>query len=147
MLSVLASRRVAGPVARAMVARAMPRAVEGMEGLAGPRAMSSLSMAGVPGREERVLATLVPGDGVGPELVASMEEVRSSLFFFFLALFLLFPPPRSPPPPPQVFRAISVPVDFEVFFLSEVQYFSTFPSPPSLPSPLPPVPLLHHLHL
>jgi len=93
MLSVLASRRVAGPVARAMVARAMPRAVEGMEGLAGPRAMSSLSMAGVPGREERVLATLVPGDGVGPELVASMEEV---------------------------FRAISVPVDFEVFFLSEV---------------------------
>ena len=129
MLSVLASRRVAGPVARAMVARAMPRAVEGMEGLAGPRAMSSLSMAGVPGREERVLATLVPGDGVGPELVASMEEVRASLFLLFLTLFLLYLP-LAPLLPLQVFRAISVPVDFEVFFLSEVQYSSSPASPP-----------------
>jgi len=43
--------------------------------------------------EERVTATLIPGDGVGPELVASMEEV---------------------------FRSISVPVDFEVYFMSEV---------------------------
>ena len=69
MMSVLAARRMAGmaqPMARAM-------------SLARP--------------EERVTATLIPGDGVGPELVASMEEV---------------------------FRAISVPVDFEVFFLSEV---------------------------
>jgi len=69
MMSVLAARRMAGlaqPIARAMSA-ARP--------------------------EERVTATLIPGDGVGPELVASMEEV---------------------------FRAISVPVDFEVFFLSEV---------------------------
>merc|ERR1719309_634575 len=46
-----------------------------------------------PRAEERVTATLIPGDGVGPELVASMEEV---------------------------FRSISVPVDFEVYFMSEV---------------------------
>jgi len=43
--------------------------------------------------EERITATLIPGDGVGPELVASVEEV---------------------------FRSISVPVDFEVYFMSEV---------------------------
>ena len=46
-----------------------------------------------PRQEERVTATLIPGDGIGPELVASMEEV---------------------------FRSISVPVDFEVYFMSEV---------------------------
>merc|ERR1719431_1157200 len=42
---------------------------------------------------ERITATLIPGDGVGPELVASMEEV---------------------------FKAAAVPVDFEVYFMSEV---------------------------
>ena len=43
--------------------------------------------------KERVTATLIPGDGVGPELVDSVEEV---------------------------FKAAGVPMDFEVFFLSEV---------------------------
>ena len=43
--------------------------------------------------KERVTATLIPGDGVGPELVTAVE---------------------------QVFKAAGVPVDFEVFFLSEV---------------------------
>ena len=38
-------------------------------------------------------ATLIPGDGVGPELVDSVEEV---------------------------FKAAGVPMDFEVFFFSEV---------------------------
>jgi len=42
---------------------------------------------------DRVTATLIPGDGIGPELVASMEEV---------------------------FKAAAVPMDFEVYFLSEV---------------------------
>ena len=44
-------------------------------------------------REDRVTATLIPGDGVGPELVASVEEV---------------------------FKAQGVPMDFEVYFMSEV---------------------------
>ena len=43
--------------------------------------------------EDRVTATLIPGDGVGPELVASVEEV---------------------------FKAAAVPMDFEVYFMSEV---------------------------
>ena len=43
--------------------------------------------------EDRVTATLIPGDGVGPELVASVEEV---------------------------FKAAGVPMDFEVYFMSEV---------------------------
>jgi isocitrate dehydrogenase (NAD+) len=43
--------------------------------------------------KERVTATLIPGDGVGPELVTAVE---------------------------QVFKAAGVPMDFEVFFLSEV---------------------------
>jgi len=43
--------------------------------------------------QDRVTATLIPGDGIGPELVASMEEV---------------------------FKAAAVPVDFEVYFMSEV---------------------------
>jgi len=44
-------------------------------------------------QQEKITATLIPGDGVGPELVASMEEV---------------------------FKAAAVPVDFEVYFMSEV---------------------------
>lgn len=51
--------------------------------------------------EGRTTCTLIPGDGVGPELIYSVQEV---------------------------FKAISVPVDFEPFFLSEVN--------PSLSSPL-----------
>jgi len=43
--------------------------------------------------KERVTATLIPGDGVGPEMVTAVEEV---------------------------FKAAGVPMDFEVFFLSEV---------------------------
>ena len=43
--------------------------------------------------EDRVTATLIPGDGVGPELVASVEEV---------------------------FKAAGVPMMFEVYFMSEV---------------------------
>jgi len=43
--------------------------------------------------KERVTATLIPGDGVGPELVAAVEDV---------------------------FKAAGVPMDFEVFFLSEI---------------------------
>ena len=43
--------------------------------------------------EDRVTATLIPGDGVGPELVASVEEV---------------------------FKAARVPMDFEVYFMSEI---------------------------
>ena len=43
--------------------------------------------------EERVTATMIPGDGVGPELMASVEEV---------------------------FKAAGVPMDFEVYFMSEV---------------------------
>ena len=44
--------------------------------------------------EDRITATLIPGDGVGPELMASVEEV---------------------------FKAARVPMDFEVYFMSEVQ--------------------------
>jgi len=51
--------------------------------------------------EGRTTCTLIPGDGVGPELIYSVQEV---------------------------FKAISVPVDFEPFFLSEVN--------PALSSPL-----------
>jgi len=46
-----------------------------------------------PSHQERITATLIPGDGVGPELVSSMEEV---------------------------FKAAAVPMDFEVYFMSEV---------------------------
>jgi len=53
------------------------------------RSLSSVAAA----PKERVTATLIPGDGVGPELVSSVEEV---------------------------FKAAGVPMDFEVFFLSEV---------------------------
>jgi len=53
--------------------------------------MSTRNLAGRP--EERRTATLIPGDGVGPELVASVEEV---------------------------FKAAAVPMDFEVYFMSEV---------------------------
>merc|ERR1711892_1318125 len=55
------------------------------------RALVNRSMASRP--EDRVTATLIPGDGVGPELVASVEEV---------------------------FKAAAVPMDFEVYFMSEV---------------------------
>lgn len=51
--------------------------------------------------EGRTTCTLIPGDGVGPELIYSVQEV---------------------------FKAVSVPVDFEPFFLSEVN--------PALSSPL-----------
>lgn len=51
--------------------------------------------------EGRTTCTLIPGDGVGPELVYSVQEV---------------------------FKAVNVPVDFEPFFLSEVN--------PALSSPL-----------
>lgn len=47
----------------------------------------------VKGPETRVRCTLIPGDGVGPELVYSVQEV---------------------------FKASGVPVDFETFFFSEV---------------------------
>ena len=53
--------------------------------------VAALSTAARP--EDRVTATLIPGDGVGPELVASVEEV---------------------------FKAAGVPMDFEVYFMSEV---------------------------
>merc|ERR1711892_700867 len=53
--------------------------------------MSTRNMASRP--EDRVTTTLIPGDGVGPELVASVEEV---------------------------FKAAAVPMDFEVYFMSEV---------------------------
>ena len=58
--------------------------------------------------EDRVTATLIPGDGVGPELVASVEEV---------------------------FKAAGVPMDFEVYFMSEVH---------SALSPSHVLPSLHH---
>ncbi|XP_035916235.1 isocitrate dehydrogenase [NAD] subunit beta, mitochondrial isoform X1 [Anopheles stephensi] len=51
--------------------------------------------------EGRITCTLIPGDGVGPELVYSVQEV---------------------------FKAADVPVDFETFFLSEVN--------PTLSAPL-----------
>lgn len=51
--------------------------------------------------EGRTTCTLIPGDGVGPELIYSVQEV---------------------------FKAANVPVDFEPFFLSEVN--------PALSSPL-----------
>jgi len=50
--------------------------------------------------KERVTATLIPGDGVGPELVNSVEDV---------------------------FKAAGVPMDFEVFFLSEVHPMQSHP--------------------
>jgi isocitrate dehydrogenase (NAD+) len=53
--------------------------------------LAAYSTAAMP--RERVTATLIPGDGVGPELVNSVEDV---------------------------FKAAGVPMDFEVFFLSEV---------------------------
>jgi len=52
-----------------------------------------LAAAAAPAPTERVTATLIPGDGVGPEMVAAVEEV---------------------------FTAAGVPMDFEVFFLSEI---------------------------
>ncbi|ETN62153.1 isocitrate dehydrogenase [Anopheles darlingi] len=52
-------------------------------------------------KEGRITCTLIPGDGVGPELVYSVQEV---------------------------FKAADVPVDFEPFFLSEVN--------PTLSAPL-----------
>ncbi|XP_058061603.1 isocitrate dehydrogenase [NAD] subunit beta, mitochondrial isoform X2 [Anopheles bellator] len=52
-------------------------------------------------KEGRITCTLIPGDGVGPELVYSVQEV---------------------------FKAADVPVDFETFFLSEVN--------PTLSAPL-----------
>ena len=52
--------------------------------------------------EERVTATMIPGDGVGPELVASVEEV---------------------------FKAAGVPMDFEVYFMSEVHSALSAPIP------------------
>ena len=52
--------------------------------------------------EDRVTATLIPGDGVGPELVASVEEV---------------------------FKAAGVPMDFEVYFMSEVHSALSAPVP------------------
>jgi isocitrate dehydrogenase (NAD+) len=48
---------------------------------------------GVMAPKERVTATLIPGDGVGPEMVTAVEEV---------------------------FKAAGVPMDFEVFFFSEI---------------------------
>jgi len=53
--------------------------------------MAAFSVSAFP--KERVTATLIPGDGVGPEIVNSVEDV---------------------------FKAAGVPMDFEVFFLSEV---------------------------
>jgi len=50
--------------------------------------------------DERITATLIPGDGVGPELVASVEEV---------------------------FKAAAVPVNFETFFMSEVHSAQSTP--------------------
>ena len=58
-----------------------------------PLAARTLCSSSSPRPEERVTATLIPGDGVGPELVASVEEV---------------------------FKAQGVPMDFEVYFMSEV---------------------------
>ncbi|KAG6461077.1 hypothetical protein O3G_MSEX012402 [Manduca sexta] len=52
-------------------------------------------------KEGRIKCTLIPGDGVGPELVYSVQEV---------------------------FKAASIPVDFESFFFSEVN--------PTLSAPL-----------
>jgi len=52
--------------------------------------------------EERVTATMIPGDGVGPELMASVEEV---------------------------FKAAGVPMDFEVYFMSEVHAALSAPIP------------------
>jgi len=59
--------------------------------LVGRSLLSARTVASRP--EDRVTATLIPGDGVGPELVASVEEV---------------------------FKAAAVPMDFEVYFMSEV---------------------------
>ncbi|RZF43778.1 hypothetical protein LSTR_LSTR009201 [Laodelphax striatellus] len=50
--------------------------------------------------EGRTKCTLIPGDGVGPELVYSVQEV---------------------------FKAANVPVDFEMFFLSEVHHAISAP--------------------
>jgi len=72
--------------------------------LAGGRRLVSrgagLSTASRP--EDRVTATLIPGDGVGPELVSSVEEV---------------------------FRAAGVPMDFEVYFMSEIHSALSAPIP------------------
>ena len=61
---------------------------------------AGLSTASRP--EDRVTATLIPGDGVGPELVSSVEEV---------------------------FRAAGVPMDFEVYFMSEIHSALSAPIP------------------
>lgn len=65
--------------------------------------------------ENRVKCTLIPGDGVGPELVYSVQEVfkvtRVNVWRMLSAkskFFLL------------VFQAANVPVDFETFFFSEI---------------------------
>ena len=64
---------------------------------------SSIAALGTAARpDERVTATLIPGDGVGPELVASVEEV---------------------------FKAAGVPMDFEVYFMSEVHSALSAPIP------------------
>lgn len=55
----------------------------------------------IPRPESRVTCTLIPGDGVGPELVYSVQEV---------------------------FKAASIPIDFECYFFSEVN--------PTLSAPL-----------
>ncbi|KAG8287373.1 Isocitrate dehydrogenase [NAD] subunit beta, mitochondrial [Homalodisca vitripennis] len=55
--------------------------------------LSSSVESAVPQTEGRTKCTLVPGDGVGPELVYSVQEL---------------------------FKAAGVPVDWEMFFLSEV---------------------------
>jgi isocitrate dehydrogenase (NAD+) len=63
--------------------------------------MSMMSNRGLARRQkDRVTATLIPGDGVGPELMASVEEV---------------------------FKAAAVPVDFEVYFMSEVHSSQSSP--------------------
>ncbi|OWR41515.1 hypothetical protein KGM_215558 [Danaus plexippus plexippus] len=62
-----------------------------------PLSISSLQTS----KEGRIKCTLIPGDGVGPELVYSVQEV---------------------------FKATSIPVDFESFFFSEVN--------PTLSAPL-----------
>ncbi|XP_061723619.1 isocitrate dehydrogenase [NAD] subunit beta, mitochondrial isoform X2 [Cydia pomonella] len=54
-----------------------------------PHSISSLPVS----KEGRIKCTLIPGDGVGPELVYSVQEV---------------------------FKAAGIPVDFESFFFSEV---------------------------
>jgi len=62
--------------------------------------LNSRNLAAVAAPKERVTATLIPGDGVGPEMVNAVEEV---------------------------FKAAGVPMDFEVFFLSEVHPAQSVP--------------------